>query len=885
MAEDLEPRLGSAPEPANSGGLGDDSEVVGGAKPPSGEPAALPSDVLVEALTRRRRVKSLDGSSVPAWLMAEPIEVALEWLEIHGRRCQRPRQCSETPGPLRQLLKMRPAARKQHEQTVHAALWQYASVPMVEMVRSDVAARHADLVSEIGSGVLFEADRLRSELRELDRSRAQELGAALWSTGFELLRAKDLFRVLPVLFPDTPHAVKPTEPPDSPAPVSEPAQEKRRHRIKRQGLERKISELEAESSRTRDERRARGEQLARVKRELETATAELEASTHRIEELEQELQGSVERRRSSEALQRETERSRKQSFAASEAYRADLGSAQAELVEAEAERRGLVRRLASAHAQIQELEAQLRAIPRDKRAIADWLQREEARLRDLEYTLEGGTRARVAEEKRLRRKLELAFLEAYPEFKQERPPAIGGTRSLNFRALGGGNEVGRSAYLISIGSHDVLVDCGIAVGAQHQEDQLPDLSSLSRLDALLITHAHTDHIGWIPAVVAALDYFPIYCTRPTAELLPVMLRDSRGHYERAVAEDQLKRAFDPTAPPVVEAYSRDDIVDTETRLLEARVAEAKGVGSTDLIATFFPAGHILGAASIVLEGGGRRVVISGDVSSEYQHTVGPFKIVDGLTDVDLLVLESTYGDRPRPPMSLAEDELVSFVGDTVARGIALLPCFALGRAQEVLAILKSARRAGRLPADLKILVDGMINKINPIYVDHAKLESTDFIEIGSQLDRELVIQGAAGADSTPTVVVTTSGMLTGGPVIEWARRLLPYPRNRMALLGYQDECAPGGLLKKLARERPPYTVTLRDEAGEPFDVRVAAPVTQIGLSAHADQDGLVRYAAGVRARRIVLVHGDDAARSTLRERLIREGICQDVELGQTLHLP
>lgn len=884
MAKDLEPQPRDEPDLVESGGAGEDeSEAVEASGQPSEEPAALPSDVLVEALARSRRISALDGSSVPAWLMAEPLEVALDWLEIHGKHCLRPLQCPDVPGPLRRLLKMRRGARKQHEQTVHGALWRYPFFSMVEMVRSQVGAIHEELVADIESGALFEPDALRVEIHDLDDSRARELAAALWSTGLEDSRATNLFRLLPALVPVPPETVEPELPTDPVGAVSEP-QEKQRHRDKRLALERKVSELDTELSKALDDRRTRAEQLARAIRKLEMTTAELAASAGRTERLEQELQDSVERGRGKEAQLREVERSRQQSSAASEAYRTDLERAHAELLEAEAERSTLVRRLASAQARVQELEAQLRATPKDKDAIADWLQREEERLRDLEYTVEGGARERVANEKRLRRKLESAFLEAYPEFNRKRPLAIGGTRSLLFRALGGGNEVGRSAYLISIGSHEVLIDCGIAVGKPHQEDQLPDLSTVSRLDALLVTHAHTDHVGWIPALVASLEYFPIYCTRPTAELLPIMLRDSRNHYERALAQERLKGRYDPTAPAVVEAYSREDIFETETRLLEARFGEVEGVGATDLTATFFPAGHILGAASVVLEGGGRRVVVSGDISSDHQHTVAPFNVPDGLTDIDLLVLESTYGDRPRAPASVAADELVSFVADTITRGIALLPCFALGRAQEVLAILKSARRAKRLPADLAILVDGMINKINPIYIEHAKLEAGDFIEVGSQLDREVAIQSAVRADATPTVVVTTSGMLAGGPVIEWARRLLPDGRHRMALLGYQDEGAPGGLLKKLARERPPYTVTLRDEEGESFEVKVAAPVARIGLSAHADRDGLVKYAAAVRPKRILLVHGDVSARSGLRERLIREGVCQDVELGQTLRV-
>jgi Cft2 family RNA processing exonuclease len=754
---------------------------------------------------------------------------------------------------------------------------------MVEMVRSRVTARHEQLAEDLKSGAFFDPSAFAKALDGLDTSGAQDLAAILWAQGLDNARGVELFGLLPALVPASPdRPVLPT-PADRPPPPGEPT-EKRRQRDKRLALESQVTKLAGELSQAQADRKTRAEQLASATRELDTAATGLGAAQTHVMELESEIDTANNRVRSSETQLREVERQLKQASGANSAYRSDLDRARADLGAAEKERRIVTGRLASAQARLQQLDARLAALPRDTDAIADWLEREELRLHELEFTVEGGTRERVADEKRLRRKLELAFLEAYPDYRQGRPPPADSTRSLTFRALGGGNEVGRSAYLISVGMHDVLIDCGVAVGARDRDDQVPDLSSLTRLDALLLTHAHTDHIAWAPALVAQLDYFPIYCTPPTVELLPVMLRDSRTHYMRDLAQQQLKRQYNPDAVAPTEAYDGEDVVEVESRLLEARFGDATGVGDTDLIATFFPAGHILGAASILLEGGGRRVVLSGDISSDHQRTVGPFSVPDGATDVDLLVLESTYGDRPRPPVNEAEEQLVSFVAQTVPQGIALLPCFALGRAQEVLAILTSARRAGQLPSNLRIFVDGMINKINPSYIEQAKLEAGDYIEIGGRLDREVVIESAS-REMTPTVVVTTSGMLNGGPIIEWARRLLPDPRHRMALLGYQDEGAPGGLLKKLAAGRPPYSVKLYGDAAEAFDVKVAAPVASIGLSAHADQDGLLRYAATVRPRRIVLVHGDDDARAALRERLIREGVCPDVELAQVVSVP
>jgi Cft2 family RNA processing exonuclease len=844
----------------------------------------FPNETLLKLLSEPRTIKGEFSSvTVPDRLMGLPIARTATFLYQHGRNCSQPRTCRDTPGPLRRFLKAHSAdiiIKSAHQ--IHAALWTHPNTTMIQYVRESLCEDHRELADAVANGDILAPDWLQKTLDHGGDAQVELLAAMLWADGLDDPTTRDLFRLLPVFLS---HEQIPAMVPDSGATPQEPS-EKQRHRAKRLELQDRAKELEKQLSDSHANVRSRSKDLKRATGTIQTLETERDALKQTIEQLESRQKDLSASTRTVKTQLQESERASRRASKVSEAHRIDLEQARRELTETERERGALVRRLASARARIQELEAQMRGIPRDQEAIDDWLQREESRLRDLELIVAGGARERVVEEKRLRRKLESVFREAYPQFKQPRPPALDSTPSLKFVALGGGNEVGRSAYMVSIGIHDVLIDCGISVSAQHREDQVPDLSAVTRLDALLVTHAHTDHIGWIPALVASLDYFPIYCTKPTGDLLRVMLRDSRSHYVRALMEDQMRRSMGLKAPAVAEAYTSDDILKTEERVLEAPLGEARGVGATDLRATFFPAGHILGAASILLEGGGRRVVISGDVSSEYQETVLPFSVPESAKEVDLLVLESTYGAQPnREPLKTAQDSLVKFVADTVPGGVALLPCFALGRAQEVLAILTRARREGRLPRDLKILVDGMINKINPTYIEHAKLDYTDFIEIGGQLDREMTINSAIGTEPTPTVVVTTSGMLTGGPVIEWARRLLPDRRNRMALLGYQDEGAPGGLLRKLAQGKSSATVTLRNEAGEPFDVKVEAPVASIGLSAHADQDGLVAYAAAVRPKRTVLVHGDDDARSALRDRLIRDDVCQDVQLDQALRIP
>jgi Cft2 family RNA processing exonuclease len=336
-----------------------------------------------------------------------------------------------------------------------------------------------------------------------------------------------------------------------------------------------------------------------------------------------------------------------------------------------------------------------------------------------------------------------------------------------------------------------------------------------------------------------------------------------------LAREERNAAHNPEATAVIEQYTRDDLYDVKTRLHALRYDEPFDIPGTAVRVTLFPAGHILGAASILLEGGGRRVVLSGDISSEYQATTPPANPPRDLPDVDLLVLESTYGGRTRPP-GVAQSELVEFVRRATENGTAILPCFALGRGQEVLELLLAARERGDLDSSIAIWVDGLIRRILPIYVERNRVRASGYHMVGPG-ERGFAIADCQRPGSR-AIVVTTSGMLTGGPVIEWAQALLADPRHRLALLGYQDEESGGGRLGRQlrGRARPPYDLPLRDEEGEEVRLRISGPLQEISLSAHADQDGLVEFAEAIRARQIALVHGDPDAQAALVTRLTRE---------------
>ena len=429
--------------------------------------------------------------------------------------------------------------------------------------------------------------------------------------------------------------------------------------------------------------------------------------------------------------------------------------------------------------------------------------------------------------------------------------------------------MGRSAYLVRIGASRVLVDCGVAVGRTELSEMVPDLQSIGRLDAVVLTHAHVDHIGWLPALVRKQEStLPIYCSEDTAKIVPIMLEDTRDHYERFLADRQRIAEHDPTAERIDEEYTRDDLLDVETRFRSVRFSEPVPIPHTDVQVTIFPAGHILGASSVLLAGRNRKVLLSGDISTDPQLTVGAASPPSTLDELDLLALESTYGDQSRPSANDSRKELVDFVRQTTRRGTAILPCFALGRAQEVLKILLAARAGGELPGSVQILVDGLARRINPIYVDRSKLDPSGYEEIASA-DRRLEIDSCRHPDRH-AVVITTSGMLTGGPVIAWAEGLLHDPRHRLALLGYQDEGSPGGIIRQLQRQgRPPYAVDVGSAAEGKSKLRIASPVPSIGISAHADQAGLISFFERFRARHVTLVHGEAGAQAVLADKLRR----------------
>jgi metallo-beta-lactamase family protein len=444
--------------------------------------------------------------------------------------------------------------------------------------------------------------------------------------------------------------------------------------------------------------------------------------------------------------------------------------------------------------------------------------------------------------------------------------------------LGAADTVTGSRHLVQLDDgRRLLLDCGLFQGykALRERNWAPFPVAPASIDAVLLSHAHLDHCGYLPALVRQGFEGPIYVSAATRDLCEVLLADSAHLQEEDArrANRQGSSRHDKALP----LYTRADAA----RAMRQFVVPRQGVLRLGgLQARFNPVGHLLGACSIHLENstedGPRSLLFSGDLGRSQDLLMPP---PQAPLAADTLLIESTYGNRCHPAEDV-QQRLAQILRDTLRRGgSVLLPSFAVGRAQALLLVLQRLRRSGELPHDVPILLDSpMAREATAILMQHRRLLAVSAAETATLCEDVRLISKQADslrsarlATRRPCIIISASGMATGGRVLNYLETLVGDPRHHIVFPGFQVGGSRGA--KLVAGERE---VKLHGRY-----LPVNAQVTHLqGISGHADQHELLQWLRALpRApRQVYVVHGEPAAADALRSRI------QD-ELGWPVRVP
>ena len=425
--------------------------------------------------------------------------------------------------------------------------------------------------------------------------------------------------------------------------------------------------------------------------------------------------------------------------------------------------------------------------------------------------------------------------------------------SLEF--LGAAGTVTGSKHLLRVGDRQVLLDCGLFQGLKslRLRNWEPPHFAPRDLDAVVLSHAHLDHSGYLPLLVRGGFRGPIHCSAGTADLARILLLDA-AHLQEEDAERANRRGYSKHTP-AMPLYRTAD-AEAAIGLLAPQGTHRAFRVTPEVQATLYDAGHILGASIVDLalatRGGATRVVFSGDLGRWGRPLVPDPELI---ASADVLLVESTYGDRMHP--TDAEAALATLVCETAeAKRVLLVPAFAVGRTQELLFLLRKLEAAGRIPT-LPVFVDSpMAIEVTGIYLRHlAAADGTLEGDVGALRPAQVRLLRTAEESKSlndhpgPMIVISASGMATGGRILHHLRLRLPDPSTTVLLAGFQAAGTRGRALRDGAA-----TVRIH---GQSVPVRARIVILD-GLSAHGDRADLLRWARGFTTApgSVYVVHGE-----------------------------
>lgn len=456
-----------------------------------------------------------------------------------------------------------------------------------------------------------------------------------------------------------------------------------------------------------------------------------------------------------------------------------------------------------------------------------------------------------------------------------------GTR-VTLQFLGAAGGVTGSKYLFSHGDDQVLLDCGLFQGLKELRlrNWAPVPIDLARLRAVILTHAHIDHSGYLPRIVGKGYKGPVFATPGTCDLLRVMLPDA-AHLQEEEARYANRKGYSNHSP-ALPLYSVEDAERSLTLLRPVRVKESVEVAK-GVFLDFGRVGHILGAGSarlsFQLSAQKRTLVDSGDLG-RYDRPI--LKDPEPAGTADWLLIESTYGNLLHPKES--EEELRNVIKETAAqRGCLLIPAFAIGRTQELVYTIRKMEDAGEI-APMPVYVDSPMGiEATEIYSHHTAEHDFEMAQLSNHdrnplRSRNMVVARSPEQSKAinnfkgPLIIISASGMATGGRVLHHLKHRLPNQDTTVLLVGYQAEGTRGRLLQDGAKDIKML--------GEVIPVRAKIKVLD-GFSAHADQGEILRWLRTFKKppRVTYIVHGEPPAANALAE-VIRGQLKWKVEVAK-----
>ena len=391
---------------------------------------------------------------------------------------------------------------------------------------------------------------------------------------------------------------------------------------------------------------------------------------------------------------------------------------------------------------------------------------------------------------------------------------------MKVKILGAAHEVGRSGFLVNCDGSNLLLDYGVLFGKRGTPPQYPLHVKPRDLDAIIITHAHLDHSGFVPSLFVS-GHANVYATPPTFDLSQLLIEDML----------KIEKNYHPFDIPEVNNMMRN------SKEIGYKQEITHGNASFELRES----GHVIGGSTVLVQSEKKRLFYTGDINPRGSRMLRPADLDIG--EIDLLITESTYSQTEQMPRSLSEEGLIEFANEVMDRkGVLFIPSFSVERSQEIACVLKNAKFKHR------VIMDGMALKVNEIIFQHPEYlkDSKMFADSINQAISIQNHQQRKKAIDEPCVVISPAGMLVGGNAVYYLQQISFDNKNGIALVSYQGEGTPGRKLLETGK------VSTRGK-----EMKAKAEIKQFEFSGHADRNDLFDMIQNIKGNpKVLTVHGD-----------------------------